>query len=175
MILEEAKDFLLDLKSNGIDKTILLTGDNKLRAMEFASNLSLDEVYSELLPEEKLKISNKYKENYKVAYVGDGINDAPVMSSVDSSFSMGKLGSDYCIEVSDFVVMEDNLNKITDTIKLSKKTKSIVMQNIVGSIIIKVILMILGFLGLIPLWVAVFGDVGVMLIAIINSFRVRRY
>ena len=172
---DNAPKFLNDLKRLGIKKEVLLTGDNDSRATEFSKELDLDEVYSNLLPVEKLEIANKFKEDFKVAYVGDGINDTPVMSSVDCSFSMGKLGSDYCVEVSDFVVMEDNLNKISDTLKIAKKTKRIVLENIIGSIVIKVILMVLGFLGFVPLWLAVFGDVGVMLIAIINSLRVKKY
>ena len=170
---EETKDFFLKLKKHGIKKNIMLTGDNKERAIVFAKELAIDEVNASLLPTGKLEVAEKYLENDKIMFVGDGINDSPVMIAADCSFSMGQLGSDAAVEASDFVLINDNLNGIIETVKISKKTRVLVLENIIGSILIKVIVMILGFFGLIPLWGAVLADVGVMLIAVLNALRVK--
>lgn len=170
---EETKEFLLKLKKHGIKKNIMLTGDNKERAIVFAKELAIDEVNASLLPTDKLEVAEKYLENDKIMFVGDGINDSPVMIAADCSFSMGQLGSDAAVEASDFVLINDNLNGIIETVKISKKTRVLVLENIIGSILIKVIVMILGFFGLIPLWGAVLADVGVMLIAVLNALRVK--
>lgn len=170
---EETKEFLLKLKKYGIKKNIMLTGDNKERAIVFAKELAIDEVNASLLPTDKLEVSEKYQKNDKIMFVGDGINDSPVMIAADCSFSMGQLGSDAAVEASDFVLINDNLNGIIETVKISKKTRVLVLENIIGSILIKVIVMILGFFGLIPLWGAVLADVGVMLIAVLNALRVK--
>ena len=170
---EETKEFLLKLKKYGIKKNIMLTGDNKERAIVFAKELAIDEVNASLLPTDKLEVAEKYLENDKIMFVGDGINDSPVMIAADCSFSMGQLGSDAAVEASDFVLINDNLNGIIETVRISKKTRVLVLENIIGSILIKVIVMILGFFGLIPLWGAVLADVGVMLIAVLNALRVK--
>ncbi len=172
VVKKEVKNSLQRMKSLGVNKQIMLTGDNKKRAEYVANELSLDGVYSELLPDQKLEKAEELKKQGTLLYVGDGINDAPVMVLSDVAFSMGKLGSDAAIEASDVVLVTDNFDEIPDTIKIAKKTKKIVIENIVFSILMKVLFMILGLVGL-PLIVAVFADVGVMLICVINSIRVR--
>lgn len=169
----DVKGFLKLLKKNGIEKVVMLTGDNTFRAHDFADKLDIDEVHASLLPQDKLIIAKKYQEDSKVLFVGDGINDSPVMIEADCSFSMGQLGSDAAVEASDFVLIKDDLSSVIDAIKISKKTRRIVIQNIIGSIAIKVIVMILGIFGLVPLWAAVLADVGVMLIAVLNALRIR--
>lgn len=162
------------VKELGIKKCAIVTGDNPTRANKVMEELGGGlEVYAGLLPDEKLNRVEELKKEGKVLYVGDGINDAPVMSVADCSFSMGKLGSGAAIEASDFVLVSDRLSAIPLSLKIAKKTKKIVMQNIVFSIAIKVVLMILGGFGVVPVWLAVFGDVGVMLLAVLNSFRMR--
>lgn len=173
VLKEESQRALNKLKQLGIKKLVLLTGDNQKRALEVAKNLKIDEVYGNLLPSDKLNIAENLKKEGLVLYVGDGINDAPVMSCVDCSLSMGKMGSDVAIESSDIVLVNDSLENIYFAITKAKHTRKIVFQNIVFSIICKVIFMLLGILNLIPLSLAVFADVGVMLIAIMNSFRTR--
>lgn len=173
-IKADAKDALCELKKLGVTKCAVVTGDNLARAEKFAAELDGDmKVYAGLLPDEKLKTVEALKKEGKVLYVGDGINDAPVMSVADCAFSMGKLGSGAAIEASDFVLVSDSLTAIPRALKIAKKTKRIVMQNIVFSIAVKVILMILGGFGVVPVWLAVFGDVGVMLLAVLNSLRMR--
>lgn len=172
VVKKEVKNSLQRMRSLGVNKQIMLTGDNKKRAEYVANELSLDGVYSELLPDQKLEKAEELKKQGTLLYVGDGINDAPVMVLSDVAFSMGKLGSDAAVEASDVVLVTDNFNEIPDTIKIAKKTKKIVIENIVFSILMKVLFMILGLVGL-PLIVAVFADVGVMLICVINSIRVR--
>ena len=170
---EETFNVLTQLKKQGIEKVVMLTGDNEARAQDFASKLPIDKVHASLLPNEKLEIAKKYQAFSKVLFVGDGINDSPVMIEANCSFSMGQLGSDATVEASDFVLINDNLTDIIETIKISKKTRSIVYQNIIGSITIKVIVMVLGIFGLIPLWAAVLADVGVMLVAVLNALRIK--
>ena len=172
VVKKEVKNSLQRMKALGVNKQIMLTGDNKKRAEYVANELSLDGVYSELLPDQKLEKAEELKKQGTLLYVGDGINDAPVMVLSDVAFSMGKLGSDAAVEASDVVLVTDNFDEIPDTIKIAKKTKKIVIENIVFSILMKVLFMILGLVGL-PLIVAVFADVGVMLICVINSIRVR--
>ena len=160
------------MKEMGVKKQVMLTGDNQKRAEYVAKELSLDEVYGELLPDQKLQEVERLKKDGTLLYVGDGINDAPVMVASDLAISMGKLGSDAAVEASDIVLVSDRLQEVPNTIKLAKKTRKIVIENIVFSIVMKVLFMVLGLVGL-PLIVAVFADVGVMLIAIINSLRMR--
>ncbi len=173
VIKKDAKESIAELKKIGIEELVILSGDNQTRVNKIKDELNLTHCYGELQPQDKLEKLNTYKEKGIVVYVGDGINDAPVMVNSNCSFSMGKIGSDVAIEASDIVLIDDKLSKIAKTIRISKKTKRIVYQNIIFSIICKLIFMILGVLNLIPLTIAIFADVGVMLIAIINSLRVR--
>ncbi len=170
---EDAKDVLTHLKALGVEKCVMLTGDNENRANAIGKAVGVDEVKAGLLPDEKLDQAEEMKRSGTLAYVGDGINDAPVMMTADCAFSMGKLGSASAVEASDFVLITDDLKSLPKAMKIARKTRSIVLQNIVFSIAMKVGFMALGALGILPLWLAVFADVGVMLLAVANSFRVR--
>ena len=166
------------IKEQGIKETVMLTGDNKEVANFVAKKLKLDKVFSNLLPNEKVeKIEELYKnrtEKEKIAFVGDGINDAPVLARVDVGIAMGGLGSDAAIEAADVVIMTDEPSKIAQGIKISKKTYKIVWQNIIFALGIKIIVMILGATGLASMWEAVFADVGVALIAVLNAMRIMK-
>ncbi|MBQ7924473.1 MAG: cadmium-translocating P-type ATPase [Clostridia bacterium] len=171
---EETQAALSALKNCGVRRQVMLTGDNARRAEQIASEIGLEETYAELLPMDKLQKAESLKKEGALVYVGDGINDAPVMTAADCSVSMGKLGSAAAIEASDFVLITDDLRGVPQAVFTAKKTKKIVMQNIVFSIVAKAAFMILGAMGILPLWAAVFADVGIMLLAVANSFRVRR-
>ena len=163
------------IKTNGIKQTIMLTGDKKEIAENISKKLGIDKVHSELLPDEKVKkmeelLKNK-TQNKKIAFVGDGINDAPVLALADIGIAMGGLGSDSAIEAADIVIMTDEPSKISTAIKISKKTMKIVRENIIFAITIKIIVLILSALGIATMWEAVFADVGVAIIAILNSLR----
>ena len=151
----------------------MLTGDGKKRAEKIANELGMYEVKSELLPDEKLTEAEKLKEKGTLVYVGDGINDAPVMMVADCAVSMGTLGSAAAVEASDMVLISDRLSDVAKGIGIAKKTRSIVLENIWFSIAMKVAFMVLGACGFLQLWLAVFADVGIMLLAVLNSFRVR--
>lgn len=172
-----AKDTLRMLKSDGIERIVMLTGDKKVVAEKIANNLGISEYYSELLPQDKVKIvedlmeENKDDKNNLYAYIGDGINDAPVLSRVDVGIAMGGAGSDAAIEAADIVIMDDELNRIEQAIRISKRTTFISWQNIIFALSIKVIFLILGAFGIIGMWWAVFADVGVAIICILNSMR----
>ena len=173
-IKEDAKRTIEELNKQGI-KTIMLTGDNKETGERVAGELGIKEVHAGLLPTDKVEIvesliENK-GENEKLVFVGDGINDAPVLARADIGIAMGALGSDAAIEAADMVIMNDQPSKIADVIKLSKKTMSIVYQNIVFALGIKIAVLILSALGIVGLWAAVFADVGVSMLAIINALR----
>jgi len=173
-----AKAAIKALKEIGIKKTIMLTGDMKNVAEKVAADLGIDEVYSELLPGDKVNkveeiLANK-NEKDKVAFVGDGINDAPVLSRADIGIAMGALGSDAAIEAADIVLMDDDPLKIAKAIKISKKCIRIVYENIYFAIGIKLICLALGALGIANMWVAIFADVGVMVIAVLNAIRALR-
>ncbi|MGN0665151.1 MAG: heavy metal translocating P-type ATPase [Huintestinicola sp.] len=163
------------LKANGITKTVMLTGDSKAVGESVAEELGLDEVHTELLPGDKVSILEKLLEGStngrKVAFVGDGINDAPVLTRADIGIAMGALGSDAAIEAADVVLMDDDPMKIVSAIKISRKTLSIVYQNIIFALGVKLIVLILGALGHANMWAAVFADVGVSVIAILNAMR----
>lgn len=164
----------LDLKNkSGIKKNVLLTGDKKNVAINIANELKFDEIYSELLPQNKVEIVEKLKQNTKgkVAFVGDGINDSPVLASADVGISMGN-GSDIAIDTSDVVLMTDEPHKLIKCLKISKKTKRVVIENIVFALGVKVIVLLLSALGFATMWEAIFADVGVSLIAIFNSLRI---
>ena len=170
-----AKESIKKLKKLGIKKTVLLTGDNEKIGRNIALNLGIDEYYGKLLPEDKVKLLEKYlKEKPSVAFIGDGINDAPVLARADVGIAMGGLGSDAAIEASDIVIMEDDLSKLIDLINVSKKTVRISWQNLSFILTIKFLFLILGALGLTNMWGAVFADVGVTLLSIFNSLRILR-
>ena len=177
-IKDDSKDAIRKLKNIGIKEVVMLTGDNKNVANEVANTLGIDKVYSNLLPNEKVeKIEEIYKgrnEKEKVAFVGDGINDAPVLARVDVGIAMGALGSDAAIEAADIVLMTDEPNNIYKAIEISKKTNKVVWQNIIFALGIKIIVMILGAGGIATMWEAIFADVGVALIAVLNSMRILR-
>lgn len=175
-IKEDSKKTVLNLKKLGIRKTVMLTGDSKKTGMYVAEKLGIDEYHSELLPQQKIAVLESLLKNKnvngKIAFVGDGINDAPALARTDVGIAMGGLGSDAAIEAADIVLMTDEPSKLITAITIAKKTKRIVTQNIVFSIGAKVIFLILGGLGMAEMWTAVFGDVGVMLIAVLNSMRI---
>ncbi len=169
-----AKATVSALLGAGIERCVMLTGDNRKRAEKIANEVGVYEVKAELLPDGKLQEAEKLKTYGVLAYVGDGINDAPVMRAADCAFSMGKLGSAAAVEASDFVLISDDLSALAKAVRVARKTRRIVMQNIVFSIAMKTAFMVLGALGVLPLALAVFADVGVMLLAVGNSFRVRK-
>lgn len=161
-----------ELRSLGIKKTVMLTGDKEKVAEKIAKDTSVDEFYAELLPSQKVdKLEMLLNSSSKVAFVGDGINDAPVLTRADVGIAMGAMGSDAAIESADVVLMDDKPSKIALAVKLSRKTMGIVWQNIIFSLGVKGIILILGALGIANMWIAVFGDVGVLVIAILNSMR----
>ncbi|WP_418187402.1 heavy metal translocating P-type ATPase [Aliarcobacter lanthieri] len=174
IVKTEAKYFINEIKKLNILKTFMLTGDRKEVALDVAKNIGIDEVKYELLPQDKLKIYEEIKkENGKItAFVGDGINDAPTLANSDIGFAMGKVGSDLAIKSADVIVLNDNLNAISDVIKIAKKTKTIVYQNIIFVMAIKVIFLVLGADAIIGMKEAIFADVGVALLAIFNSMRI---
>ncbi len=175
IIKPHAKEAISSLKRNGVKKTVMLTGDTKVVADQVAKELEIDEVYSELLPADKVSIVEQLLEKKgkkeKLAFVGDGINDAPVLSRADIGIAMGALGSDAAIESADIVLMDDDPLKISKAIKISRKCLRIVYQNIIFAIGIKLICLVLGALGIANMWLAIFADVGVMVIAVLNAIR----
>lgn len=177
-IKEDGAKAIKDLKKNNIKQTIMLTGDRKNVGENVAKEIGLDKVYTELLPDGKVeKVEKLLKEKSKkgkLAFVGDGINDAPVLAISDIGIAMGALGSDAAIEAADVVLMTDEPSKIVNAIQLSKKTMRIVRENIIFAIFIKVLVLILSAIGISTMWEAVFADVGVSIIAIINALRVLR-
>lgn len=173
MVRPEAAQALSDLKKAGVAHTVMLTGDARARAEEAVKGLPVDEVRAELLPEQKLECARELRKEGTLLYVGDGINDTPVMAESDLAVAMGALGSDAAIEASDLVLVSDSLSALPKAMNIAKKTRRIVLQNIILSLGVKIGLMIASLFGVIPLWLAVFGDVGVMLLAVLNSMRVR--
>lgn len=174
----DSKDCIVGLKNSGIKETIMLTGDNKLVADDIGKQLGIDRVYSNLLPTDKVeKLESLYNgklENQKIAFVGDGINDAPVLARADVGIAMGGLGSDAAIEAADVVLMTDEPINIVKAIQIAKKTNKIVWQNIIFALGIKIIVLILGAGGVATMWEAIFADVGVALIAVLNAMRVMK-
>lgn len=170
-----SKDAIANLKKNGIKETVMLTGDIDRVAQQVAGELGVDRVYSELLPADKVskveELLAKKSEKEKLAFVGDGINDAPVLSRADIGIAMGAMGSDAAIEAADVVLMDDDPMKIVKAIRIAKKCMRIVYENIYFAIGIKVICLILGALGIANMWVAIFADVGVMVLAVLNAIR----
>ena len=174
-IKPHAKEAIAALKKCGVKKTIMLTGDRREAARQVAEELGIDEVHSELLPGDKVaqveKLLDEKGEKEKLAFVGDGINDAPVLSRADIGIAMGALGSDAAIEAADIVLMDDDSLKISKAIRISRKCLRIVYENIYFAIGVKVICLILGALGIANMWAAIFADVGVMIIAVLNAIR----
>lgn len=173
-IKEDSYKMIKSLKKNNIRKIVMLTGDRENISKSISNELKLDEYYAELLPQDKVSITEKimHEKDGNLLFIGDGINDAPVLALSDIGVSMGSLGSDAAIEASDIVIMTDEPSKISDVIKISKKTMKIVRENIVFAISIKIAVLILSLLGIATMWSAVFADVGVSVIAILNSLRI---
>ena len=175
IVKPHAKEAIAELKKSGITKTVMLTGDSKRVADQVAADLGIQEVYSELLPADKVskveELLSRKTEKEKLAFVGDGINDAPVLSRADIGIAMGALGSDAAIEAADIVLMDDDPLKISKAIKIARKCIRIVYENIYFAIGIKVLCLILGALGIANMWMAIFADVGVMIIAVLNAIR----
>ena len=176
LIKPTSKKCISGLKNIGILKTIMLTGDKKETANKICKELGIDDYYSELLPDEKINkleeiLNNKKKDNEMVAFVGDGINDAPVIARADVGIAMGALGSDAAIEAADVVLMDDDPYKLVSAIKIAKKCMRIVYQNIYFAIGIKIICLILGAFGIANMWLAIFADTGVMIIAVLKAIR----
>ena len=175
IIKPHAKEAIEALKKVGVKKTVMLTGDSKAVADSVARELGVDEVFSELLPSDKVtkveELLEKKSKKEKLAFVGDGINDAPVLSRADIGIAMGALGSDAAIEAADIVLMDDDPLKISKAVKISRKCLRIVYQNIVFAIGIKLICLLLGAIGIANMWFAIFADVGVMIIAVLNAIR----
>ena len=175
IIKPHAKEAIAELKKAGISKTVMLTGDSRRVADQVAAELGIDEVYSELLPADKVtkveELLDKKTAKEKLAFVGDGINDAPVLSRADIGIAMGAFGSDAAIEAADIVLMDDDPLKISKAIKIARKCIRIVYENIYFAIGIKVLCLILGAIGLANMWMAIFADVGVMIIAVLNAIR----
>ena len=178
IIKPKAKEAIARLKKAGVQKTIMLTGDAKAVAEQVAQSLGIDEVYSELLPGDKVtkveEILAKKTEQEKLVFVGDGINDAPVLTRADIGIAMGAMGSDAAIEAADVVLMDDDPLKISKAIKISQKCLRIVYQNIIFALAIKFACLGLGALGIANMWFAIFADVGVMIIAVLNAVRALR-
>ena len=178
IVKPNAEKAIKELKKAGITKTIMLTGDRKKAAEQVAASLNVDEVYCELLPADKVtkveELLNAKSEKAKLAFVGDGINDAPVLTRADIGIAMGAMGSDAAIEAADIVLMDDNPLQIAKAIKISRKCLGIVYQNIVFALVIKFGCLFLGAVGLANMWLAIFADVGVMIVAVLNAIRALR-
>lgn len=177
IVKEETFDAISKLKAEGIRKTVMLTGDNRTTANEVAKAIGIDEVYSELLPGDKVDkieelMAARASGKDAVAFVGDGINDAPVLSRADIGIAMGAMGSDAAVEAADIVLMDDDTRKVSEAIKISKKCMRIVRQNIVFAIGVKLACLILGAVGLANMWLAIFADVGVLILAVLNAIRI---
>jgi len=175
-VKQDSLTTLQGLKQLGIKKLIMLTGDSKKVSERIGRDLGFDEVYAELLPDQKVEIlerlENELPRKEKLMFVGDGINDAPVLARADIGMAMGGLGSDAAIEAADIVLMTDEPSKILSAVQIARKTRSIVWQNIFFALGVKAIVLIMGAIGIATIWEAVFADVGVAVIAILNAMRV---
>ena len=175
IVKKHSKEAIAALKKAGVEKTIMLTGDTKRVADSVAASLGIDEVHSELLPSDKVakveELLGRKSEKAKLAFVGDGINDAPVLTRADIGIAMGALGSDAAIEAADIVLMDDEPLQIAKAIKISRKCIGIVYQNIVFALFVKFACLILVALGVANMWWAIFADVGVMVLAVLNAIR----
>ena len=174
-IKDGAADALAALKPYGVTETVMLTGDGKAAAEKVGNTLGIHRIYAELLPADKVaqveRLLREKPKKEKLAFVGDGINDAPVLTRADIGIAMGSMGSDAAIEAADVVLMDDDVRKIASIVRISRKTLSIVKQNIVFALGVKAIVLLLGAFGAANMWEAVFADVGVSVIAILNSMR----
>ena len=174
-VKEGSKDAIRDMKQVGVKKTVMLTGDRQAAADAVAAELGIDEVHAELLPADKVgqveKLLGAQNEKERLAFVGNGINDAPVLTRADIGIAMGSMGSDAAIEAADIVLMDDDIRKIASLVKIARKTLGIVKQNFVFALAVKALVLLLGALGMANMWEAVFADVGVSVIAILNSMR----
>ena len=163
------------LRAVGVEKLVMLTGDRKEAAEAIAAEVGVDTVYHDLLPADKVeqveRLLKEAKPGERVGFVGDGINDAPVLMRADVGIAMGSLGSDAAIEAADLVIMDDELSKLADIIRISRKTVRIVRQNVAFALAVKAAVLILGIFGLANMWEAVFGDVGVTVLAVLNAMR----
>jgi Cd2+/Zn2+-exporting ATPase len=173
-IKDDAAEAIKELYASGVKSSVMLTGDSPKRAECVAKEVGLSDFKAALLPDEKLDEAQKLMQNGGLIYVGDGINDAPVMVASNCAVSMGKVGSDAAIEASDIVLVSDNLKLLPKSRRIAKKTRTIVYENIIGSIVIKIAIMVLSIvIASFPMLVAVFADVGVMLLAILNAMRTK--
>lgn len=177
-IKEGASEAVTEIKKCGVKNCVMLTGDRKEAAAAIAQMLNLDSFHAELMPQDKVTLTEqlleKESQKEKLVFVGDGINDAPVLVRADIGVAMGSMGSDAAIEAADIVIMDDDIEKIPKTIRIARKTLRIVKENIVFCLAVKALVMILGVLGMANMWMAIAGDVGVSIIAIINSMRTLR-
>lgn len=175
LVKPHSKDAIRALKAAGVEKTVMLTGDTEKVANQVADSLGIDQVYSQLLPADKVsKVEDLLSEKTgkaKLAFVGDGINDAPVLSRADIGIAMGAMGSDAAIEAADIVLMDDDPIKISKAIKISRKCLRIVYQNITLALGVKFACLILGAIGIANMYLAIFADVGVMILAVLNAIR----
>jgi Cd2+/Zn2+-exporting ATPase len=174
-IKDDSHQAIIDLRSIGIKNIVMLTGDRKKSADEVADQLGITQVYSELLPQDKVRVLEELLEQHKdgtTVFVGDGINDAPVLARADVGVAMGGVGSDAAIEAADVVLMTDEISKLVDGLKIAKRTRQIVWQNIIFAMGVKALVLILGAGGLATMWEAVFADVGGAIIAILNATRI---
>ena len=171
-IKEEVRSFIKNSESLGIKETSILSGDNKEITKEVANKLAIKNAYGELFPEDKRRIVEDLKKDYSVLFVGDGLNDAPVMLEADVSLSMGYKGEDGAVEASDAVIMNDDISLIGKFLKISKKTLRVVRQNIIFALLFKLIVLVLGFFGKADMAIAIFADTGVALLAILNAVRI---
>ena len=171
VIKPSAKSAVTSLRREGINRIVMLTGDTASSAQEAAKSAGISEVYSELLPADKVAKVEEFSREGRVAFVGDGINDAPVLARADVGVAMGALGSDAAVEAADVVLMNDDPAKIAVAVRISRKCMKIVKQNIAFSVGVKIVCMLLGAFGLAGMWLAVFADVGVMVLAVLNSLR----
>jgi len=177
-IKENSKDALSELKKLGVEKSVMLTGDNEKVAEAVSKELGIDEFHANLLPEDKVEkvesLLQDMREGKMLAFAGDGINDAPVLSRADIGIAMGALGSDAAIEAADVVLMDDDPMQIPRAVRIAKKCMKIVYENIFFAIGVKVICLVLAALGFANMWLAIFADVGVMVIAVLNAIRALR-
>ncbi len=178
VIKDDAAQAITDLRAAGITKTVMLTGDREDVARAVGDQLGIDEVYAQLLPEDKVnkveELLDAEEQGKKLAFVGDGINDAPVLTRADVGIAMGAMGSDAAIEAADIVLMDDKPSNIARAVRVARKTMRIVWQNIVFALGVKIVILVLAALGIAGMWLAVFGDVGVAMIAILNAMRAMR-
>ena len=175
-VKDEAEEAIREMKKEGVRQVVMLTGDRKAVGEAVGSRLGVDRTYTELLPADKVEkveelLEEERQNHKKLAFLGDGINDAPVLARADVGIAMGSLGSDAAIEAADVVIMDDNLNRIPLVIRIARRTVRIARQNIVFALAVKALILILGALGIAGMWAAVFADVGVAMICIINAMR----